>query len=115
MQRANATRVGANPGDGVGAGLEARANVELQHDGRLGVLREDFHGAATVNGRELRLVIVIAGVQAGFFELLVGRIERVGDGFPPFETGWLRMAGGYYDVFAPEDQVSIASLGDVFL
>src|SRR6266702_984327 len=58
MKRADAPWIGANPGDRVGAGLEACADVELKHDRRLRLLGENFHRTDTVNRGELGLMIV---------------------------------------------------------
>ena len=82
MQRVNSSGIGANPGDGIGAGVQARAYVQLQHDGRLRVFGNDLHRARAVNCFPLRLVVVISRLQSGRFEHGGGGIQHVGDRFP---------------------------------
>ena len=90
MQRVNATGIGANPSDGIGTGLQACADIELKHDGRLRVFRENLHRPLALKRSELWLMVVVAGVQVGFFQLLVSKIQRIGDDFPAVESGaWL--------------------------
>src|SRR6266446_5744504 len=64
MERANSPRISAYPRHRIGAGLQASAYIQLQHDGGFRIFRQDFHRALAVNRRELRPVIVISGFQS---------------------------------------------------
>src|ERR1700680_3745979 len=66
--------VGTNPRYRIRACLQTSAHIELQHDGWLRILRQYLYGALTLDGCELRLVVVVAGLQSRRFELVGGRV-----------------------------------------
>ena len=74
MDGTDPARISANPGDRIRACLQASAHVELQHDGRLRILRQYFNGAFTLDRSELTFVVVIASLQSSGFKLIGGRI-----------------------------------------
>ena len=86
MDGSDAARVGANPRYRVGAGFEAGADIELQHDRRLRILRQYFNRSLALDRSELTLVVVIPGLQSRWFKLIGGGVQRVGDFFPSVQT-----------------------------
>ena len=85
---------------GIGACLDARANVELQHDVMARVRREDVHRALPVHRMPLGAVVVISGSHARRFERFTRRVKAIGDGLPA--VGILHLArAGHDDVLLP--------------
>src|SRR5438309_1000227 len=111
MKRANSPRIRANPGYWIGAGLQASAHIQLQHDGRFRIFRQDFHRALAVNRRELQPVIVISGFQSGSFQLIGSGIQRIGHRLPAIQAG-LRFRRSHDYVFAAQNQVEVARFAD---
>src|SRR6266404_1717662 len=103
----------ANPRHRVRARLQAGAHVQLQHDGRLGIPGKDFDGALIFDGSKFALMIVIAGFQAGGFELIGGKIQRIRHGFPAVQTRF-RVRRGHHYILAAENQVHVAGPADFF-
>src|SRR2546427_684027 len=112
MKRADAPWIGANPGDRVGAGLEACADVELKHDRRLRILSENFDRAHAIKPCELRLMIVIARFESGWFQLLSNGVQFIGEGLPAIGARF-RVCAGHNHVLAAQDQVPIAGTMNV--
>ena len=83
-----ATGIGANPRDRVGASFKTCADIELQHDRRLRILRQYFNGPFALDRSEFALVIVIAGLQSRRFELVGGGVQRVGNFLPSLQPGF---------------------------
>src|SRR5258708_5216732 len=70
MQRADSARIRANPRHWIGAGLQARAHIQLEHDRWLRILREKFDRTLIFYWNKFSLVIVIAGLQTSRFQLI---------------------------------------------
>ena len=87
MNGSNSARVCANPCHRIRARLQTCSHVELQHDGWLSMFGQDFDGALLLDGSELQLMVVVAGLQTGDFQMLGGKIQRIRYGFPAVQPG----------------------------
>ncbi len=101
-----------DPGDGIGAGFEASANVELQHHGGFRLPGENLNRPGAVDDSELGLVVVIADLEASGLELFCSGVQEIGDGGPAIWLG-LGIGIGHDDVLASENQVQVAGALDV--
>lgn len=111
MKRTDTARVLANPGNRVGAGFDTGADIELEGNGLVGVLSQDVHGALAVDGMPFGVMVVVAGGDVGFLELLVAVIEGFGDLLPAID-GFGIASTSKNDVARAEDAIEIHGLVD---
>src|SRR5262249_41461096 len=78
--------------DGIGADLEARADVELQDDVFGRARRENVHRALPIDGMPLDLVIVVPSAHAERLQLVRDGRELIAHGLPAVEAAGVRRA-----------------------
>src|SRR5580700_7337147 len=88
MEGSDSAWIGANPRHGVRTGFDARAYIELQHHGRLRILRENFNRSDAALRRELRLMVVIPGLQSCRLQLFRSEVQRLRHSLPAIQAGF---------------------------
>src|ERR1035438_1565385 len=113
MDGANASRVGSDPCDRVGTGLQASSHVLLQHHRGLRVLGDNLDRTRTGCAGKFGLMVVVSGLETGGLQRFGGEVQFVGNGLPAIGAG-LRIGPSQDDVLGAENQIEVASAVDVF-
>src|SRR5215470_11202063 len=112
MHRLDTTRMGADPGNRIGARCDTCAHIELQYDRRIGVFREVLRWILAVDLAEFGFVIVIAHFQSSGLEFFGGGVEGIGDRLPAIGTG-VGLGAGHDDVLAAECEIEVLRAVDL--
>ena len=107
----NSVRILSNPRHRIRPGLQTCANIQLEHDGGLRILGQDFHRALAVHRSELPMVIVISGFQPRCLQLIGGSIQRIGHRLPTVQAR-LRIRGSHDHILAAQNQIHVARFAD---
>ena len=106
VQRPNPSRIRLDPRHRISPRLETRPHIQLQHHGRLRILRQHFDRPNAIDRHKLRLVIVIPRMHLRRRQLLVRFVQHIGKLPPPVDPLPLHIRRSHHHVLAAQESRS---------